>query len=77
VFGKHCGTSMVTQSTTKKRRERERERERGFESLTVPKTDFFVVMISPVLIDNIKYGTYILWCGTNLVFIPMIYFLSK
>lgn len=38
--------------------------------------DFFVVMISPVLIDKIKYGTYILWCGTNLVFIPLIYFLS-
>jgi hypothetical protein len=34
-------------------------------------------MISPVLIDRIKYGTYILWCGTNLVFIPLIYFLSK
>lgn len=39
--------------------------------------NFFVVMISPVLINNIKYGTYILWCGTNFVFIPMIYYLSK
>lgn len=34
-------------------------------------------MISPVLISNIKWGTYVLWCGTNLSFIPMIYFLSK
>jgi hypothetical protein len=32
-------------------------------------------MISPVLIANIKYGTYILWAGTNLAFIPMIYYL--
>ncbi|AEO63159.1 uncharacterized protein THITE_2038523 [Thermothielavioides terrestris NRRL 8126] len=37
--------------------------------------NFFVVMISPVLIENIKYGTYILWAGTNFAFIPMIYFL--
>ncbi|OKL58146.1 hypothetical protein UA08_06448 [Talaromyces atroroseus] len=37
--------------------------------------NFFVVMISPVLIDRIKYGTYILWCGTNLCFVPLIYFL--
>ncbi|EIW72337.1 hypothetical protein TREMEDRAFT_21790, partial [Tremella mesenterica DSM 1558] len=37
--------------------------------------NFFVVMISPVLISNIKFGTYILWCGTNFVFIPMIYLL--
>ena len=37
--------------------------------------NFFVVMISPVLISRIKYGTYILWAGTNLCFIPMIYFL--
>ena len=39
--------------------------------------DLFVVMISPVLISNIQWGTYVLWCGTNLSFIPMIYFLSK
>lgn len=39
--------------------------------------NFFVVMISPVLIARIKYGTYILWAGTNFVFIPLIYFLSK
>lgn len=37
--------------------------------------NFFVVMISPVLISNIKYGAYVLWCGTNLIFIPMIYWL--
>ncbi|RDW62489.1 hypothetical protein BP5796_10791 [Coleophoma crateriformis] len=37
--------------------------------------NFFVVMISPVLISNIKYGTYILWACTNAAFIPMIYFL--
>lgn len=37
--------------------------------------NFFVVMISPVLISNIKYGTYILWSATNFAFIPMIYFL--
>ncbi|KAF2767627.1 general substrate transporter [Teratosphaeria nubilosa] len=37
--------------------------------------NFFVVMISPVLISHIKYGTYILWTCTNLLFIPMIYFL--
>lgn len=38
--------------------------------------NFFVVMISPVLIARIKFGTYILWAGTNFAFIPMIYFLS-
>ena len=32
-------------------------------------------MISPVLIANIKYGTYILWASTNLAFIPIIYYL--
>ncbi|CAK7197847.1 hypothetical protein SEUCBS139899_000497 [Sporothrix eucalyptigena] len=37
--------------------------------------NFFVVMISPVLIERIKFGTYILWAGTNFAFIPMIYFL--
>ncbi|KAJ5082308.1 sugar transporter [Penicillium argentinense] len=37
--------------------------------------NFFVVMISPVLISRIKYGTYILWACTILCFIPMIYFL--
>jgi hypothetical protein len=39
--------------------------------------NFFVVMISPVLISRIKYGTYILWACTNLCFVPMIYFFSK
>lgn len=39
--------------------------------------NFFVVMISPVLISRIKYGTYILWACTNLCFFPMIYFLGK
>lgn len=39
--------------------------------------NFFVVMISPVLISRIKYGTYILWAATNLCFIPLIYFLCK
>jgi hypothetical protein len=34
-------------------------------------------MISPVLIERIKWGTYVLWTGTNLVFIPLIYFFSK
>ena len=38
--------------------------------------NFFVVMISPVLIARIKFGTYILWAGTIFTFIPMIYFLS-
>ncbi|PCH04068.1 Major facilitator superfamily domain, general substrate transporter [Penicillium occitanis (nom. inval.)] len=37
--------------------------------------NFFVVMISPVLISRIGYGTYVLWASTNLCFIPMIYFL--
>jgi sugar porter (SP) family MFS transporter len=37
--------------------------------------NFFVVMISPVLISHIQYGTYILWCCTNLAFVPMIYLL--
>ncbi|KAJ5113189.1 hypothetical protein N7456_001723 [Penicillium angulare] len=37
--------------------------------------NFFVVMISPVLISRIQWGTYVLWCGTNLSFIPIIYFL--
>ncbi|OQE32016.1 hypothetical protein PENSTE_c001G04509 [Penicillium steckii] len=37
--------------------------------------NFFVVMISPVLISKIQWGTYVLWTGTNLCFIPMIYFL--
>jgi len=32
-------------------------------------------MIFPVLIANIKYGTYNLWAGTNLAFIPMTYYL--
>ncbi|KAJ5281733.1 hypothetical protein N7478_007105 [Penicillium angulare] len=32
-------------------------------------------MISPVLISRIQWGTYVLWCGTNLSFIPIIYFL--
>ncbi|GFZ42316.1 hypothetical protein JCM24511_00030 [Saitozyma sp. JCM 24511] len=36
--------------------------------------NFFVVMISPVLIARIKWGTYVLWTGTNLAFIPLIYF---
>lgn len=40
-------------------------------------TDFFVVMISPVLINNIQWGTYVLWTCTNFSFIPLIYFLSK
>lgn len=39
--------------------------------------DFLVVMISPVMINNIGYKTYIVWAVTNLCFIPMIYFLSK
>jgi hypothetical protein len=38
--------------------------------------NFFVVMISPVLISRIGYGTYVLWASTNLCFIPMIYFLG-
>ena len=38
--------------------------------------DFFVVMISPVLISRITYGTYALWASTNFVFVPLIYFLS-
>jgi hypothetical protein len=33
-------------------------------------------MISPVLVQNIQYGTYILWAGLNLSFIPIIYFFS-
>ncbi|KAJ5618370.1 hypothetical protein N7528_007013 [Penicillium herquei] len=37
--------------------------------------NFFVVMISPVLINRIQWGAYLLWCGTNLTFIPLIYFL--
>ncbi|KAI2865699.1 hypothetical protein CBS63078_8346 [Aspergillus niger] len=36
--------------------------------------NFFVVMISPVLISRIQYVTYILWACTNLSFIPVIYF---
>lgn len=39
--------------------------------------NFFVVMISPVLISRIQYVTYILWACTNLSFIPVIYFFSK
>lgn len=39
--------------------------------------DFLVVMVSPVMINNIGYGTYIVWTVTNLCFIPLIYFLSK
>ncbi|OAA67233.1 General substrate transporter [Niveomyces insectorum RCEF 264] len=37
--------------------------------------NFFVVMISPVLVSRIKYGTYVLWACTNLVFLPLIYML--
>lgn len=39
--------------------------------------DFFVVMISPILASNIGYGTYVLWCATNIVFIPVVYLMSK
>lgn len=34
-------------------------------------------MISPVLIENIKFGTYVLWCATNFSFISLIYFFSR
>lgn len=47
------------------------------EGVLTDATDFLVVMISPVMINNIGYKTYIVWAVTNLCFIPMIYFLSK
>ncbi|PSR79063.1 general substrate transporter [Coniella lustricola] len=37
--------------------------------------NFLVVMVSPVMISNIGYGTYIVWTVTNLCFIPLIHFL--
>ncbi|KAJ9133457.1 General substrate transporter [Pleurostoma richardsiae] len=37
--------------------------------------NFFVVMVSPIMMSNIGYGTYILWSATNFFFIPMIYLL--
>lgn len=34
-------------------------------------------MVSPLMINNIKYGTYIVWACTNFAFIPLVYFFSK
>ncbi|KAI1339974.1 general substrate transporter [Xylariaceae sp. FL0016] len=36
--------------------------------------NFLIVMVSPVMISNIKYGTYIVWAITNFCFIPIVYF---
>jgi hypothetical protein len=33
-------------------------------------------MVSPLMINNIKYGTYIVWACTNFAFIPIVYFFS-
>ncbi|KAI4611172.1 hypothetical protein J4E83_008115 [Alternaria metachromatica] len=37
--------------------------------------NFFIVMITPVLITNIGWGTYLLFAALNASFIPVIYFL--
>ncbi|KAI0015254.1 general substrate transporter [Xylariomycetidae sp. FL0641] len=36
--------------------------------------NFLIVMVSPVMISNIKYGTYIVWAITNFCFLPIVYF---
>ncbi|KAI0479387.1 general substrate transporter [Xylariaceae sp. FL0804] len=36
--------------------------------------NFLIVMVSPVMIEKIKYGTYIVWAITNFSFIPIVYF---
>ena len=35
----------------------------------------FIVMITPVLIDNIGWGTYLFFAVLNAIFFPIIYFL--
>jgi sugar porter (SP) family MFS transporter len=37
--------------------------------------NFFIVMITPVLINKIKWGTYLLFAVLNAIFFPIIYFL--
>lgn len=37
--------------------------------------NFLIVMVSPLMIKNIKYGTYIVWTATNAAMVPLYYFL--
>ncbi|CAJ2511448.1 Uu.00g070730.m01.CDS01 [Anthostomella pinea] len=37
--------------------------------------NFLIVMVSPLMISNLKYGTYIVWTATNACFLPIVYFL--
>lgn len=39
--------------------------------------NFFIVMITPVLIDKISWGTYLFFAALNALFFPVIYFLCK
>ncbi|CAE7219659.1 hypothetical protein PTNB85_09979 [Pyrenophora teres f. teres] len=51
-----------------------RQKANAFSTINNWLWNFFIVMITPVLIDNISWGTYLLFAALNACFIPIIYF---
>jgi hypothetical protein len=51
-----------------------RQKANAFSTINNWLWNFFIVMITPVLIDNITWGTYLLFAALNACFIPIIYF---
>jgi MFS family permease len=51
-----------------------RQKANAFSTINNWLWNFFIVMITPVLITNIGWGTYLLFAALNASFIPVIYF---
>ncbi|KAF1831607.1 general substrate transporter [Decorospora gaudefroyi] len=51
-----------------------RQKANAFSTINNWLWNFFIVMITPVLITNIRWGTYLLFGALNASFIPIIYF---
>jgi hypothetical protein len=51
-----------------------RQKANAFSTINNWLWNFFIVMITPVLITNIGWGTYLLFAALNASFLPVIYF---
>ncbi|KAF1851417.1 general substrate transporter [Cucurbitaria berberidis CBS 394.84] len=51
-----------------------RQKANAFSTINNWLWNFFIVMITPVLVSQIKWGTYLLFAALNACFIPLIYF---